>query len=193
MAGAGAMGTTRAGRGGAGASRDGGGARATTARGALGRYGEDVAARFLSDAYRHVLDSQLKNALKQQPPTSGTPNSPTSITPNPATNLSRDVGYVDSQKVALVVPPAAPRNLWGEPTISKTRIAIGWGDVSSEDRYELRASNEDSGLFYTKTLPAGATTYVDEIGLYQTGAFVYELKACNQNGCSDPVTVVVRL
>src|SRR5437762_876030 len=59
--------------------------------------------------------------------------------------------------------------------------------------YELRGSDDDSGLFFTKTLPAGSTSYADEIGPNQAGDFIYELKACDAKGCSSPSTVVVRL
>jgi hypothetical protein len=88
---------------------------------------------------------------------------------------------------------AAPADLTGTLAATRTRIDLRWTASPGATSYELRGTNEDSGLFFTRTLTAGATTYTDEIGANQSGDFIYELKACAANGCSAPVTVVVRL
>jgi hypothetical protein len=88
---------------------------------------------------------------------------------------------------------AAPTNLSGTLTPDRLRVVLGWTAPAgaTPTGYELRGSNADSGLFFTETLAADATGYTDEIGPNQTGAFIYELKACTAAGCSAPVTVTV--
>jgi len=90
---------------------------------------------------------------------------------------------------------AAPTNFSGTLTPDRLRTVLGWTAPAgaAPTGYELRGSNADSGLFFTKTLAAGATGYTDEIGPNQTGAFIYELKACTAAGCSAAVTVTVTL
>jgi len=145
-------------------------------------------AHVLSGPDRLALARKLDEALHPRP----TPAPVLSPAPTPGT-CTASACLVKPEEKPASASLAAPGNLTGELTSGRTRIVLAWSDVNGETSYELRGSNEDSGLFFTKTLPAGTTTYVDEIGPNQSGAFVYELKACDATGCGSPVTVVVRL
>jgi hypothetical protein len=154
-----------------------------------------VSAGVLTDISRQALNGQLQNAIKaaaRPPATSTTPNPvPTPTPTNQRCSGSACQVLPETQPTSTSL--AAPTDVSGTLTATRTRIVLAWGPVSGATSYELVGTNADSGLFYRKTLSADSSAYADDIGANQTGDFVYQLKACNATGCSASVGVVVSL
>ncbi len=154
-----------------------------------------VSAGVLTDGARQALNGQLQNAIKAaaQPSTTGTTSTPVPSSTPTNQRCSGSACQILPETQPTSASLSAPMDLTGTLTATRTRIVLAWVPVSGAASYELAGSNEDSGLFYRKTLSADASAYADEIGPNQTGDFVYQLKACNTTGCSTPVSVVVSL
>ena len=101
--------------------------------------------------------------------------------------LADDLCYV----CALTARPAAPTEFAARVTAGKTFLS--WDDnASSETRYELRISLVGQNRTTLRTLPADATDYTVNVGPDMGGTVRYELKACNDNGCSAAATLTVQ-
>ena len=80
-------------------------------------------------------------------------------------------------------PPEAPSDLVAT-AVSASQIDLSWVDNSdNEERFELwrRVEGEVWGL--VSELPADTTSYSD-MGLSAETEYLYQIRACNKDGCS---------
>ena len=73
-------------------------------------------------------------------------------------------------------------------------IEVEWSDVQGETSYYLTATNLLTGIGrpIATDLPANTTLFLDQDAIFEEGTILYELRACNDFGCSDAAFVEVK-
>lgn len=92
-------------------------------------------------------------------------------------------------------PPPTPKNLRAEFSRGiAPGIEVSWSDVQGETSYYLIATNQLTGIGrpIATDLPANTTLFLDSDAIFEEGPILYELRACNDFGCSDAAIVEVK-
>ncbi len=96
-------------------------------------------------------------------------------------------------------PPDQPSNVVATP-VSNTQVQVTWTDNSNnEDDFRVdreavvgpvSGTDEEPARVYTEvgTVGPDVTTFSDT-GLESGAAYNYQVRACNENGCSDPTAI----
>jgi predicted secreted Zn-dependent protease len=80
----------------------------------------------------------------------------------------------------VLAPPTVP----GQPSAANattSSLVVSWSSVSASTRYELRRALNSTGPW---TLLGGATSPVTQLGLSSSTTYWYQVRACNESGCS---------
>ena len=117
-----------------------------------------------------------------------------------STNMTASAGGKSGSATVTVndpFPPAQPTNVLAAP-VSNIEVQVTWTDnASNEDEFRIEREGAAGGVSGTDGGPSMVFTQVGSVGpnvttFQDTGlepgtAYSYRVRACNENGCSDPV------
>jgi hypothetical protein len=155
-----------------------GGKGEMTIRDLLPDTGYCVAVRAIAGTGPAAEDSHSSNEMCTRTPKAGAPGH-----------------QIPGPRLPANAPPATPKNL--RAAFSRgivPGIEVEWNDVQGETSYYLIATNLLTGIGrpIATDLPANTTLFLDQDAIFEEGTILYELRACNDFGCSDAAFVEVK-
>jgi hypothetical protein len=97
------------------------------------------------------------------------------------TSIVSEWSYTKTVKIGLL--PGAPAGVDATDGTYSNKVRITWNAVNDVTRYELYRATSQAGT-YSKIEETGSTSY-DDYDVTPGDTYWYEVKACNDIGCSD--------
>ncbi len=95
----------------------------------------------------------------------------------------------DAEAKTFPNPPQSPTD-FSVSTLSPSELLLFWVDqATNETEYEIVRRTELTDYVPVGTAPANSTTFIDS-NLAPATAYIYQVRAVNADGASDPVTAV---